>query len=466
MHDDYLTGQLSRFSATLSLSAVPADVQRAARRALVDTLSVITAGGCHPLLQKVHSELCSEPGPAVIVGGRLVAAAAAAFANGLSAHVHDFDDTSFTGIMHGSAVILPAVLAAAAEQDTSWDDILLAFVIGSEVAYTIGDHLTHVHYFRGWFVTGILGLIGAAAAVSKLYSQNVDEISVAISLAAAGAGISRSIVGTDAKPFFVGDSARRAIEYAKAAGVGVTAPKDVFESPHGFASLLNDGILEMKNIPPIGTSWRLVDPGLSFKRYPICSATHTIIDQTAALVKEAGCTPDDIERIHCSIPELTDISLVYDHPQSVQEAQFSISFPIACAVRYGTLRLEHLDDQLVSDFSRIGTPWVLEKTIDPELSSDDMKRRYPESARVNIRLKDGREFSGFCGETYGMPNRPLSNSDLMAKASQCLAYAGIVDPNSVELFATLLDGNPSKDCVLPKHALARLWSKAQPAQVK
>lgn len=466
MYSNYLVEQLSQFSATLSLDEVPNDVRQAVQRALVDTLSVITAGGCHPLLQKVHSGLCREPGPAAIVGGRLVTASSAALANGISAHVHDFDDTNYNGIMHGSAVIVPAILAAAAEQNSSWDEVLLALVIGSEVAYTIADHLTHNHYFRGWYATGTLGLIGAAAAVSRLYEHSVEKISVAISLAAAGAGVSRSIVGTDAKPFFAGDCARRSIEYAKAASLGLTSPKDVFESPRGFASLLNDGILEAENIFPIGASWRLVDSGLLFKRYPICSASHTIIDLTAALVKKANCTENDIERIHCAIPQLTAISLVFDQPQTVQEAQFSVIFPVVCAVRYGTLGLKHLDHQLISDLVSNGTPWFLEKTIDPELSSDDMKKHYPECARITIELKDGRRFSDFCGETYGMPNRPLTNSDLMAKASQCLSYADILDSKSVELFTALLNGNLSKNSVSPRKALTQLWSKAQPAKPK
>ena len=62
--------------------------------------------------------------------GERLQTGAAALANGIAAHVDDFDDTHGDAIVHGSAVIAPAVLALAVEQQASGQDLLAAFIAG------------------------------------------------------------------------------------------------------------------------------------------------------------------------------------------------------------------------------------------------------------------------------------------------------------------------------------------------
>jgi 2-methylcitrate dehydratase PrpD len=66
----------------------------------------------------------------------------------------------------------------------------------------------------------------------------------------------------------------------------------------------------------------------------------------------------------------------------------------------------------------------VDSRVADDLSSDDMRRRYPESARVTLTLRDGRRLHGFCGAAYGMPERPLSDRDLLAKFDRCVRYSG------------------------------------------
>ena len=358
------------------------------------------------------------------VGGKLASPQAAALVNGTAAHVYDFDDTSYTGIMHGSAVILPAILAVAGEIACSREALITAFVAGSEIAYTLADSLTHSHYFKGWWSTGTLGLVGATAAVSRLYGLAGETTASAIGLAAAGAGGTRAIVGTDGKAFFVGDAARRAVDFAKAAAVGTSGPHDAIESARGFVPVLNDGRIRPDQIDTLGQRWRLADPGILLKRYPVCSAAHALIEQTAALVGEAQCGDSDVAVAICEIPELVDISLVYDTPTRIQQAQFSLPYAVACALRHGAVRLKDLNREKITAPGLRALMTRVEKRVDPELSTDAMRAQYPESARVTLVLNDGRRLSGFCGEAYGMPGRPLSDEDLVGKFSECLRFAG------------------------------------------
>ena len=61
-----------------------------------------------------------------------------------------FDDTGYTGIMHGSTIVFPAVLAVAQELDCSEDALITAFVAGSDITYVLADNCTQDHYFNGW----------------------------------------------------------------------------------------------------------------------------------------------------------------------------------------------------------------------------------------------------------------------------------------------------------------------------
>ena len=163
----FLTEQFSKWCRSLDYAAVPNDVRWAARRAILDTIGVIAAGSRHSATERARQAFGGSPGSAAVVGGGSVDTASAALINGTAAHAYDFDDTSYTGIMHGSAVIIPAIMAAASEAEVSNDRVLEAFIVGSEIAYTLADVATHRHYFRGWWSTATYGVIGSTAAVAK-----------------------------------------------------------------------------------------------------------------------------------------------------------------------------------------------------------------------------------------------------------------------------------------------------------
>ncbi|MEM7213513.1 MAG: hypothetical protein AAF479_16795, partial [Pseudomonadota bacterium] len=174
----------------------------------------------------------------------------------------------------------------------------------------------------------------------------------------------------------------------------------------------------------LGQRWRLTEPGLLFKSYPVCSAAHALIEQTVALVDEARCNADAIERIVCEVPKLVGISLIYDEPATAQEMQFSVPFAVACAVLHRGVRLEDIGLDALKDPAIRSMMGRTEKRVDPKLSTEEMRIEFPESARVTICLRDGRQLSGFCGAAYGMPQCPLSDDALKAKFCNCLVFAG------------------------------------------
>ena len=296
------------------------------------------------------------------------------------------------------------------------------------MAYALADICTHAHYFDGWWSTVTLGLTGATAAAGHLLGLDEDAMTNAIGLAATASGGGKAVLGTDAKPLLVGETARRAVTFARAAGAGLGGPEAAFEDERGFLKLLNRGIAVEAELETIGKRWRLCDPGLLFKTSPVCSAALAAIEQMRGLMAELGVSADDVAGIHAEVPKLVHESLVFPNPATPQEMQFSLPYALACAALNGRVRFEDLapgagaDPKKAALMARVTTKRAL------DLSTDEMREKYPESIRLTLTLGDGRSATGFCGVARGMPERPLSDRELLEKFHAAGAYAGVSLP--------------------------------------
>ncbi|MEM7731551.1 MAG: MmgE/PrpD family protein [Pseudomonadota bacterium] len=421
--------QFARFACTRT--GPPAKVVHAADRAMLDTLGAIIVGGTHPATLSVAGAFAGSDGPATLTTGGTASVQTAALVNGMAAHVWDIDDTSYTGIMHGSAVILPALLAVADDTGADADAVRDAFIIGSEITYVLADICTHQHYFHGWWSTVTFSLVGATAAVGVLLGLNEDQMVSAIGLAAAAAGGGKAVFGTDGKPFLVGDAAQRAIAFARVAAQGLSGPETAFEDDRGFLKLLNNGKSELRELETLGQRWRLVDPGLLFKTNPVCSAAHAAIDQMNALMTELDAQPGDTAQIRAEVPKLVDISLVYPRPTTPQQAQFSLPYTLACTALHGRVRFEDLDPDVIQSADITALMEKITVVRADDLSTEEMRQKFPESARLILTLTDGRSAQGFCGVAKGMPTNPLSDEELIKKFDAAVTYAGrTCDPDT------------------------------------
>src|SRR5882724_10722834 len=102
---------LGRFVTALSFDRLPAGVVESAKRHLLDAVGVALLGSTEEMPARARHGIAALPGSAgrVHVWGSDLALTApyAAMANGVAAHVLDFDDTHTAGIVHGSAVLAP-----------------------------------------------------------------------------------------------------------------------------------------------------------------------------------------------------------------------------------------------------------------------------------------------------------------------------------------------------------------------
>src|SRR5882757_2961157 len=131
----------------------------------------------------------------------------AAFVNGVSSHVHDYDDTHLKTIIHPGSPVISAAMASAEYRPIDGKDFLNAFVLGSEVALRLGNSVYPNHYDRGWHITGTCGVFGAAAAAGKILGLSRQQLTWAFGLAASTPVGLRESFGSMNKSFNLGKAA-------------------------------------------------------------------------------------------------------------------------------------------------------------------------------------------------------------------------------------------------------------------
>lgn len=432
MQGDTLSGKAAAWSSALTLDKVPAEVIDAARRCIIDLVGVTIAGARDPLCEKTaaYARETHAAGACSVIGtaGGLHPVGAA-LANGAAGHVLDFDDTSYTGIMHGSTVVFPAALAAVEHAGGDGRRLLEAFIAGSEVDYAIAMLTGTDHYFKGWWSTATFGIFGAAAAAAHGLGLDARQTRVALAIAGIQASGLKAAFGSDAKPYMAGRAAASGVEAALLAARGLTGPAEVLEDSRGFLALLGDGQGQRGEIDNLGRVWRLVDPGILFKRFPVCSAAHAATELTATLVEANVILGPDVREVVCEVTPTVAISLVHDRPATPQEAQFSLPFAIGSILAHGTLGIASLKPHVLAD------PLLRREMAKVIMVRDDAlhSEAAPEGARVTIRLNDGRELSDYLGVPKGMPANPLSDAELRDKFLACCDAGGLARPEAKAL---------------------------------
>jgi 2-methylcitrate dehydratase PrpD len=421
-----VTQQLAQWACGLQADDVPASVRLHARTSFLDTVGVAIAGSATrvgSMARAVGMQARTTGFSTVFGSADRASAPAAAFVNSASAHALDFDDNCYAGVVHGSAVIAPAVLAVAQMTGGSGRELLTAFIAGSECEYAVGAASRNVLYEKGWWTTGVLGPIGVSVAASRVLQLDATQMTAALGLAIAGAGGSKACFGTDGKPLLAGRAAEAGVVCALLAAEGASGPIQAIESTNGFANLLNDGIFDRAVLDRLGGDWFAQSPGVDIKRIPVCLSSHAAVDAVQALVAAHRVGLNEIESITCDVPPMVRRNLIYDRPQTVQQSQFSMPFAIAVSLIYGTLTLAHLDHalleegQLVTLMSRVrmctGSLW----------NEADLRRSAPEGAEVELRLTNGTVFKLFRASARGSVEDPLSADEIKTKFINCVEPA-------------------------------------------
>src|SRR5438132_9680745 len=221
-HDTSLTDYVAGFVVGTRAGDIPDDVMHLGKRSIIDALGLALAGAASQTGAIARRYLAalgieSKNGSTVVGSDLRLPARFAAFANGVSIHADDYDDTQLAAakgrvyglLVHPTAPVLPAVLAFAELKGASGSEVMLAYHLGEEVESKVAEAISPRHYEDGFHSTGTCGPLGAAAAGGKLLGFDAQQMRRALSIAASQAAGLRENFGTMTKPFHAGHAADR-----------------------------------------------------------------------------------------------------------------------------------------------------------------------------------------------------------------------------------------------------------------
>src|SRR5246127_3194181 len=221
-----VTRRLAQYLVTASYDDLPANVRKEGVRTLFNWVGVAIGGSHHQTVDIAVSALGPFSGPqqASLFGRReRFDIMNAAFINGVSSHIFDYDDTHLKTIIHPAGPVASAIVALAEYRSVSGPDFLNALVLGVETECRIGNAVYPEHYDRGWHITGTAGVFGAAAATGKLLGLTEQQMAWALGLAASQPVGLRESFGSMNKSFNPGRAAHNGITAAVLAAAGFTS---------------------------------------------------------------------------------------------------------------------------------------------------------------------------------------------------------------------------------------------------
>jgi 2-methylcitrate dehydratase PrpD len=388
-------------------AALPAEVIQKGKSHLLDTLAAIVSGSTLKpgQLGLQHARALGGKEECSVLGSNLkTMPIVAAFANGMSGHADETDDSNSQ--LHPGCAIVPAALAIAESQNRGGDALLRAVILG----YDIGFRFHQAFEPRS---TSFGATFGCATAAGMLAELDDLQLHYLISYAAQQASGSRAWVGDD-------DHIEKAFDYAAMpAGNGVTAATLIQSGFTGNRDVLEGDQGVVKTYAPCEPKKILAELGQRFtitscliKKYPVGSPMMEIVDATLALLSKQTIAPEQIEEVTVRIPESGARTVNNRHMPDV-----NVQYMVAAILLEGKLTFE-----MAHDYERFHNARVLALKAKVQLIGDkDLERSGPRfQGVVEVTLKDGRALREHVINCRGRPENPMNPEEVEKKAAWLL----------------------------------------------
>ncbi|MBY6435791.1 MmgE/PrpD family protein [Rhodococcus kroppenstedtii] len=426
---DTLAYALARFADRTTYDDLPTDVVDSVGVRVLDTLGIAVAATQLDTSAAAVAWAREEGGTPVAsaVGvSENLSPALAAFVNGVLAHSLDFDDTHLPSVLHPSASVIPAALAAAQQHGASGRDLVRGIALGLEVCVRLGmagfDPATRnsVFFEHGQHATSICGAMGGAVAAAVIAGADADRIVDTLGIAASMAAgiIEANRTGGTVKRLHCGWAAHAAVSAAGLARHGLTGPPTVLEGRFGFfQAWLHDAPRADEITEGLGETWAA--PSLFVKPYPANHFTHAAVDAAAAL-RARGIGPDDVTRLELGVPAANLRTIgepieVKRAPETGYMAQFSGPYAVAVGLLGGGGLGASFDDYSDEKATSPERRAIMAKVDVVPNSTCDSIFPYQFPAILTAELQDGSTVVDEVLTTRGGPERPLSFEEVTAK---------------------------------------------------
>lgn len=402
------TQTLAEYIVSSRFEDIPEKVVHEARRALVNIMGCAVGGADEEAVDIAIRTFGPffGPGTARVVGRAEKADPLhAALLNGISSHVHDYDDTLPKNYIHASSPVASALFSYATANDVSGRDFVHAFILGFETVSRVGNATYPAHYDVGWHSTGSCGVFGAAVAIGKLIGLDVQQMVWNIGLAATQAAGIREMFGSMGKAFHPGRAAQNGYGAALLAQNGFTAGRYGLEGPRGFASVLAAKSDLSKVTDGLGKDFDLMVN--TYKPFPCGIVNHPGIDACIQIATEHDLRSADIESVELTVaPLVMDLCGKRGITKGL-EGKFSVVHGAALGLVRRKAGLDDYTDEAVMD------PDV--KRVREATVARPDKAVTEDGVRVEVRLRDGRRLTKTLEHSLGNLKRPMTDQHLTEK---------------------------------------------------
>jgi 2-methylcitrate dehydratase PrpD len=419
-----LTKYVAAFIVNTKYEDIPADVIALGKKSLLDAFGLALCGASSPISPLVwkYAQMSGvSGGKATVMGtGMKAPLRFAAFANGVSIHANDFDDTQLAAekdrvygkLVHPTVTVLPPAFALSELGKCSGQELLLAYHVGVEVETKIAEAISPRHYNDGFHSTGTCGSFGSAAACAKLRHLDALKTAYALGIVAAEAGGLNENLGSMTKPFQAGHAAENGTVAADLASLGWTAADNILEAPAGYFHAAGGGFDNGLIMNRLGKPWTFATPGISIKPFPCGSLAHPAMGEFLRLIRENKIQAADVEKIDIGGNHSMTTTLLDHHPMNGLQGKFSMEFCLSILLLDGKAGLGQFTDAVVQ---RPDVQEMIRRVnfyVDPEAESAGFDKM---TSLLKIHLKSGKIISGRAEFAKGSPANPMSYEEVTEK---------------------------------------------------
>ena len=404
----HVTKTLANYIVSARYEDLPDNVRKQGLRTLLNWVGVAVGGSRHETIDVAVGALrpFSGQSQSSILGRReRFDVMNAAFINGVSSHIFDYDDTHLKTIIHPAGPVMSAILALAEYRPVDGRTFLNALILGVETECRIGNAVYPDHYDRGWHITGTAGVFGAAASVGKLLDLSEQQMIWALGLAASQPVGFRESFGSMNKSFNPGRAASNGLFAAVLASKNFTSSDQMIEATRGWANTISTK-QDYKEITE-GLGERYEALLNTYKPFACGIVMHPAIDAAIQLRNQYQLKPDQIDTINLRVNPLVLELTGKKTAAAGLEGKFSIYHAVAVAIVESAAGEKQFSDRAVQDPAIVALRTRVVPIVDPAVK--------PEQVEVSITLKDGRQLEKSIQHANGSLEAPMTDHELETK---------------------------------------------------
>lgn len=407
--------RLATWALGLTYEQIPSQAVHSVKRHMLDGIGLAIAARRYGVAQaaiSVGGRWALDTGVRALGGSERLQPVGAALVDGVLVHGLDFDDTHAGGLVHATAVSLPATLTAGQREKSSGSQALVAMAVGLETVCRISSASPHGFHARGLHATSICGTLSSALVDSQLSGDSIATATSALGIAGSLSGglLEFLDTGSDTKTLHPGLASMNGLLAAELARAGGNGPSTVLEGRRGIFATMSAREADTESIvADLGGRWECTQ--ISIKPIPACQLLHVTVDAIEGLPGnwqdivdiEAVVHPDSAGVV-CEPRESKN------HPKTPYDAKFSLPWTLAARIIDGTVSLHTFTED------GIQRPEVAQLATKVRVVEGGTDVPAAEAAGlVRVRYADGSEWEGRVTGSRGTPLSPLSDEDLREK---------------------------------------------------